>query len=43
MDRAWLAYAFRVSPVSLRDLTMGEARAMRSVLAEVARARKAKK
>lgn len=43
MSRARLAYAYGVSPVDLRDLTLGEARAMCAVLEEVAKAHKRRK
>lgn len=40
MARARLAYGYSCSPTALRDLTIGEARAMLATLAEVDEARK---
>lgn len=40
MLRTRLAYAFQCSPTALRDLTVGEGRAMLAVLAEVHEAHK---
>lgn len=40
MLRARLAFAFQCSPVDLRELTVGEARAMCAVLDEVNEAHK---